>query len=321
MSRNSQYFVHKELLSMKAAETIKYYEQNHAEEIANSINNTILYDFQGKENELEYLNSRELKAKEHYVILKSKTTVGTIESVAKRNGKVSERFGKIAVLNFASYKHPGGMFLKGSSAQEESLCHNSDLYPILNGYNNITGYYTENKSRLNHGFYEHRALYTPDVLFYINGKKYFVNVITCAAPNIGSKSAIEYEKEHPGTNEKILRERLLLIRHICAENKIDTLITGPFGCGVFKQDPRVVAPYSKDIFDTPGTELKNVIYSLPQGHGSFAYNSIVFVGTFAEYIVSESFNLSIVNFTSSAVNFCPSDQFLSSLNFIRYELC
>lgn len=34
---------------------------------------------------------------------------------------------KTAILNYASYKHPGG----GSSAQEEALCHESNLYPIL----------------------------------------------------------------------------------------------------------------------------------------------------------------------------------------------
>lgn len=34
---------------------------------------------------------------------------------------------KMAVLNFASYKNPGGMFIKGSKAQEECLCHESFL--------------------------------------------------------------------------------------------------------------------------------------------------------------------------------------------------
>ena len=38
---------------------------------------------------------------------------------------------KIAVLNFASYQNPGGKFLEGSSAQEESLCHASTLYECL----------------------------------------------------------------------------------------------------------------------------------------------------------------------------------------------
>lgn len=37
----------------------------------------------------------------------------------------------LAVLNFASYKHPGGMFVSGSKAQEECLCHASFLYNVL----------------------------------------------------------------------------------------------------------------------------------------------------------------------------------------------
>ncbi len=39
---------------------------------------------------------------------------------------------KIAVMNFASAFHPGGGVAKGSSAQEESLCRTSTVYPLLN---------------------------------------------------------------------------------------------------------------------------------------------------------------------------------------------
>ena len=38
---------------------------------------------------------------------------------------------KIAVMNFANAFHPGGGVTKGSSAQEESLCRTSTLYPLL----------------------------------------------------------------------------------------------------------------------------------------------------------------------------------------------
>lgn len=38
---------------------------------------------------------------------------------------------KICLLNFASFKNPGGRFIDGSMAQEEAICHATNLYNIL----------------------------------------------------------------------------------------------------------------------------------------------------------------------------------------------
>lgn len=75
--------------------------------------------------------------------------------------------GKTALLNFASFKNPGGGFLGGSMAQEEALCHASFLYNVLE---NFMDYYEENRKDVNRGMYRDRSI------FYSLGVKYFLIV-------------------------------------------------------------------------------------------------------------------------------------------------
>ena len=84
---------------------------------------------------------------------------------------------KTAILNYASYKHPGGYFLGGSSA----LCHESNLYPILLAFDDT--YYAWNRQRLNRALYLDRAIYTLDVVFEKDNGRKLADVITCASPN------------------------------------------------------------------------------------------------------------------------------------------
>lgn len=57
--------------------------------------------------------------------------------------------GKTALLNFASYKSPGGLFIEGSMAQEECLCHYSFLYNVLSQH---PDYYEYNNKNLNKNY-------------------------------------------------------------------------------------------------------------------------------------------------------------------------
>ena len=148
--------------------------------------------------------------------------------------------GRTAILNFASYKHPGGGFMVGSRAQEESLCHESFLYNVLREFDKT--YYEANRQDLNRGLYRDRALYSPDILFMRNGKAKKCDVITCASPNF---SVAERFMKRDGNN-KALRERIRFVLEIARKEKVDTFIVGAWGCGVFRQDPEIVAKYFEE---------------------------------------------------------------------------
>ena len=202
---------------------------------------------------------------------------------------------KIAVLNFASFKHPGGMFFEGSSAQEESLCHSSYLYNVLRKFENT--YYKRHLDVLNHGLYKSEVLYTKDVTFmqYINkgfmdkiydmyyedlaDMAYGIDVITCAAPNAGTYYKY-YEKADPRSVENELRDRIAMILATASINHVDTLILGAFGCGVFRNDPQLVAEIFKEYLtgyfeDT----FKEVYFPIPKGRDN---NYEVFMEVFGQ---------------------------------------
>lgn len=73
------------------------------------------------------------------------------------------RGARVAVLNFASATNPGGGVERGSSAQEESLCRCSTLYPCLYTPELWQGYYQFHRRRADTR-YTDACIYTPDVL-------------------------------------------------------------------------------------------------------------------------------------------------------------
>lgn len=255
MSKNSHYFINRELRAEKAKGWTDYCSVRYKKEIEDAINATKIYGIEGEQIKNRHMN---LTGPGHHTIYLEDCT--TEEAIYKFRKK---KYGKVAVLNFASYKNPGGMFLKGSSAQEESLCHVSILFNVLRGFEAKNGYYNWNRKHTNDNYYENRALYTPNVLFLINDKEIFVDVITCAAPNLSAQKGNSDSKISTGC----LFDRLTMIYNICCENHVDTFITGAWGCGVFGNEPTDVSILSTSIFDVEGTKIPKVVYAIPKRHG------------------------------------------------------
>ena len=188
-----------------------------------------------------------------------------------------------AVLNFSSYMTPGGGFLNGAIAQEESLCHFSYLYNVLKGN---TSYYDYNRNHLNLGFYETRALYTPDIRFIdISGSK-FIDVISCAAPNLTAYAMMTENIMDPENYNHIeLVSRIELIMKIASIHKIDTLILGAWGCGVFRQNPEEVSKAFIEVLDKLEDTVFHVVFVIPGGK-----NYDVFNETIKEYLSTRGTN-------------------------------
>lgn len=170
-------------------------------------------------------------------------------------------FGNICVLNYASYKYPGGMFLLGSMSQEEALCHESTLYPVLKAFDD--SYYQDNRSYLNRALYTNAALLSPDIIFEHDGQTKMANVLTCAAPNWGTANL--YRHVSKAENDKVFQNRINFIFKILKFENIDTLIAGAWGCGVFGQDAKDTCKMFLNAKNLPA----NLIFAIP---GDYHYN-------------------------------------------------
>lgn len=144
---------------------------------------------------------------------------------------------RICVLDFASYSNPGGGFLKGSLAQEESICRMSGLYPLLVKQQEIYDKRNSDKDRT--PLYGNDMFYCSDVPFMIHGKGkvYKADIIVAAAPN--AKAAQKYFNEND--IKATLKERMRIIYLLPSKYGCSTLLLGAFGCGVFGNDLEYVA--------------------------------------------------------------------------------
>lgn len=180
---------------------------------------------------------------------------------------------KVAVLNFASAKNPGGGVANGSSAQEESLCRVSSLYNVITDEKFKKDFYNYHKS-LPGTVYTNRLIYASNVIIIKDddgdyfSSPYLVDVITCAAPNLNENSNIKYNGDH-GTaklsdNElfDVHYNRCLHMIKAAADNNVDILVLGAFGCGVFRNNPVVVAKAMKKALEDAPYKFDKVIFPI-----------------------------------------------------------
>jgi uncharacterized protein (TIGR02452 family) len=153
-------------------------------------------------------------------------------------------------LNFASAHNPGGGFLSGARAQEESLCRASALYVCIKGqpmYAHHAG--------ARDPMYSHYMLYSPNVPVFrdddgpLLDEPWRCAFITAAAPNV--KALRDHGPERAREVPAVLGERVARVLAVAAREGHASVVLGAWGCGAFGGDARLVADTFGAALDGP----------------------------------------------------------------------
>jgi len=170
---------------------------------------------------------------------------------------------KIMCLNFASAKNPGGGFINGAEAQEESLARTSGLHDsLLQGWE-----YYETHRAMESCFYTDMMIYSPKVPVFrkdkgeLLAKPVLCNFITSPAVNAGVVKRQEPERAGEIFGAMDVRTDKMLSLALSQGN--ETLILGAWGCGVFKNDPKEIAElFKKHLHGKYKNKFKRVVFAI-----------------------------------------------------------
>ena len=163
------------------------------------------------------------------------TTLAATRRLVEREGAT-----RPLVLNFASAKNAGGGFLGGSRAQEESLARSSALYASLQAGQ---AYYDENR-RARSTLYTDYAILSPHVPVFrddegaLLDRPFDASFFTMPAVNVG---ALRPGGGDHARVEPIMAGRVEKLLALAAAEGFEELVLGAWGCGVFRNDPRLIA--------------------------------------------------------------------------------
>ncbi|MEV4510615.1 TIGR02452 family protein [Dactylosporangium sp. NPDC049525] len=165
----------------------------------------------------------------------------TGESTLAAARRLADTPGGVACLVFASAKNPGGGFLGGAEAQEESLARASALYPCLRAAPEFYAFHREQHDLR----YSDRVIHSPGVPVFRDDKgrlldaPHHATFLTAAAPNLGA--ILRNQPQDAADVPAVLRRRARRVLAVAAAHGHRTLVLGGWGCGVFRNVPADVA--------------------------------------------------------------------------------
>ncbi len=148
--------------------------------------------------------------------------------------------GPVAALNFASATTPGGGFLSGARAQEESIARSSGLFVALEGRQ----MYAHHKARLD-AMYSDYVIYASNMPVFrtddgeLLEEPWSLSILTCPAAN--GVALRKYAPDRLKDVPSVMTTRTHKVLAVAAENDVRRLILGAWGCGAFGLDAEMMA--------------------------------------------------------------------------------
>ena len=203
-------------------------------------------------------------------------TASTAYSLQERTGE------KVAMLNFADAKRPGGWVVDGAPTQEENLCRCTNLYETL-----IQKKCKENYYDMNIKFsvadadthcvepYLDALIYAENVTIFKDDETYedisprYVDVITCPSP-CGVFNNVD----------NIMKHRIRGIIKSAYAHGAQHIVLGAWGCGAFMQNPKTVSRCFKEVL-AEFPVFKSVIFAIKPTIGKYEDRTYkIFYNTF-----------------------------------------
>ncbi len=198
---------------------------------------TILYTPSELDDILKDISQQNARFEKTEYEVVSGTTMDTVRAL------IAEGERNIFCLNFASAKNPGGGFLGGAQAQEESIARATGLYPCLLKAEEYYRYHRKLRTCL----YSDHMIYAPEVPIFVDedgntlDKSDTVTILTSPAVNTGV--VIRNEFQNVEKIPTVMRTRIAKMLSVAILHKHETLVLGAWGCGVFRNDPEEMAQW------------------------------------------------------------------------------
>lgn len=159
-------------------------------------------------------------------------------------------------LNFANGVEPGGGFLRGATAQEETLCRSSALYATLFD-DPMYDFHRDNDPAASSDW----AILSPDVPVFRDDagmecdKPWLLSFLTCAAPYSPAIGRLD--------SEPMLRKRIHRVLEIAHAHEYESLVLGAWGCGVFANDPLQTAKdFREELEGEFAGAFKRIVFAI-----------------------------------------------------------